>query len=230
MLTPETPADLHVTDADGDQLKVMPRPDGAELYLGVQPHNDPHSHGVYLTRDLALQVLDHLAAWLYTTAPVDTTPCCEGEMLGHCGAAMTCADDDCTLTHCPTAPAPEVVADVPCDASADYALPRLEDDGYAWPDPTGDKPASVAIEAHAAVYGDRQDDYGHPREDFTRTAIIWTGLLQHKLAEGSYIEAEDIARCQIGVKLARDVHSPKRDNRVDMAGYAITLDRLETGK
>lgn len=89
---------------------------------------------------------------------------------------------------------------------------------------------SVALEAHAAVYGDRQDDYGHPREDFTRTAVLWTGLLQHKLAEGQWIEAEDIPRCQIAVKLARDVHAPKRDNRVDIAGYAITLDRLETGR
>lgn len=93
-----------------------------------------------------------------------------------------------------------------------------------------DAPGSVALEAHAAVYGDRQDDYGHPREDFTRTAVLWTGLLQHKLAEGEWIEAEDIGRCQIAVKLARDVHAPKRDNRVDIAGYALTLDRLETGR
>jgi hypothetical protein len=90
--------------------------------------------------------------------------------------------------------------------------------------------SSVAADAQLCVYGDRQDDYGHPREDFTRTAIIWTGLLQHKLADGAYIEAEDIARCMVGVKLARDVHSPRRDNRVDGIGYLITLDRLETGK
>lgn len=107
--------------------------------------------------------------------------------------------------------------------------PDATADGYDWPTTT-DQPESVALEAHGHVYGDRQADYGHPREDFTRAAIIWTGLLQHKLADGAYIEAEDIGRCQIGTKLARDVHAPKRDNRVDMAGYAITLDRLETGK
>lgn len=94
----------------------------------------------------------------------------------------------------------------------------------------GDGPTSVATEAHHAVYGDRQADYGHPREDFTRAAVLWTALLQHKLGDGAYIEPEDIGRCMIGVKLARDVHSPKRDNRVDIAGYAITLDRLETGQ
>jgi hypothetical protein len=106
---------------------------------------------------------------------------------------------------------------------------RIEDITTDW---FAEPPAqsTIAGEAHGMVYGDRQEDYGHPREDFTRTAIIWTGLLQHKLAEGQYIEAEDIARCMVGVKLARDVHSPKRDNRVDMVGYAITLDRLDTGK
>jgi hypothetical protein len=90
--------------------------------------------------------------------------------------------------------------------------------------------STIAVEAQAAVYGPREGDYGHPREDFTRTAIIWTGLLQHKLADGAFIDADDIARCMIGVKLSRDVHSPKRDNRVDGVGYFITLDRLETGQ
>jgi hypothetical protein len=92
------------------------------------------------------------------------------------------------------------------------------------------EPPTITAEAEAAVYGDRQGDYGHPREDFTRTAIIWTGLLHHKLADGAFIEAEDVPRCMIGVKLARDVHAPKRDNRVDGAGYFLTLDRLETGR
>jgi len=91
-------------------------------------------------------------------------------------------------------------------------------------------PATILEDAQAAVYGDRQEDYAHPRENFTRTAIIWTGLLQHKLADGAFIDAEDIPRCMIGLKLARDVHSPKRDNRVDGAGYFLTLDRLETGR
>lgn len=108
-------------------------------------------------------------------------------------------------------------------------VPDATADGYDWPT-QAEQPASIALEAHQLVYGDRQGDYGHPREDFTRTAILWTGLLQHKLADGAYIDAEDIGRCMIAVKLSRDVNSPKRDNRVDIAGYALTLDRLETGR
>lgn len=114
------------------------------------------------------------------------------------------------------------------DLAAADGQPDATADGYAWPQ--AEQPESVALEAHGHVYGDRQTDYGHPREDFTRTAILWTGLLQHKLADGEYLEAADIGRCMIAVKLSRDVNSPKRDNRVDMAGYAITLDRLETGQ
>jgi hypothetical protein len=101
--------------------------------------------------------------------------------------------------------------------------PDLEADGYSWG-------GTILTEAQAAVYGPRGADYGHPREDFTRQAIIWTALLNHKLAEGEHITPEDVGRCMVGVKLARDVHSPKRDNRVDGAGYFLCLDRLETGK
>lgn len=105
-------------------------------------------------------------------------------------------------------------------------LPDATVDGYDWPQGAG----SILEEAHTAVYGDRQDDYGHPREDMTRQAIIWTGLLHHKLADGAHLEPEDIARCMVGTKLARDVNAPKRDNRVDGAGYFLCLDRLETGR
>lgn len=92
------------------------------------------------------------------------------------------------------------------------------------------EPQTITAEAEAAAYGDRQDDYGHPRQNLTRTAVLWTGLLQHKLAEGEHITPEDVARLHIAGKLSRDVNAPTRDNRVDIAGYALTLDRLETGR
>lgn len=98
------------------------------------------------------------------------------------------------------------------------------------PQALAELPETILEEAQRHVYGDRQGDYGHPREDFTRTAIMWTGLLHHKLADGAHLEPEDIARCMVAVKLSRDVNKPKRDNRVDGAGYFLCLDRLETGK
>jgi hypothetical protein len=90
--------------------------------------------------------------------------------------------------------------------------------------------STIAAEAHAAVYGERGKDYGHPRVNFADAAALWTVLLKDRLNDGQPLTAEDVARCMIGVKLARDLHTPKRDNRVDIIGYAITLDRLETGQ
>lgn len=93
-----------------------------------------------------------------------------------------------------------------------------------------DPDRSILADAEAAVYGPREADYGHPRQNFTRTAILWHGVLLDKLAEGETITPEDVALCMVGVKLAREVHQPKRDNRVDGAGYFACLDRLESGK
>lgn len=112
------------------------------------------------------------------------------------------------------------------DEAAFLGIDAPDVDPHQWPAEAG----SILTEAHAAIYGDRQTDYGTPRENWTRTAILWTGLLQHKLAEGEYITPEDGLRCMVAVKLARDVNAPKRDNRVDGAGYLALLDRLETGQ
>ncbi|MBN2447716.1 MAG: hypothetical protein JXO22_13365, partial [Phycisphaerae bacterium] len=62
----------------------------------------------------------------------------------------------------------------------------------------------------------------HPREDFTRTAQLWTGILAAKLREGAQVSAMEVPLCMIAVKLARQAHRYKRDNLVDIAGYART--------
>ena len=84
----------------------------------------------------------------------------------------------------------------------------------------------ILKEAEKIVYGRGEDEYGHPRDNFTQTAQIWTALLRGKLLPGAEIDAEDVARLQVGLKLSRDTNKPLRDNAVDMAGYAATLDRV----
>lgn len=91
-------------------------------------------------------------------------------------------------------------------------------------------PEPVEDEAKSLVFGDREDDYGHPRRSFTRIAQLWSVLLGDRLEDGEWITPEDVARMMVAFKLARDVHAPKRDNRVDAIGYLIGLDRLETGR
>ena len=70
-------------------------------------------------------------------------------------------------------------------------------------------------QAEKLVYGDRQQDYGHPKHDFQRTAAMWSAILGH------LIKPEQVPLCMIAVKLSRLVKSPdKMDSVVDIAGYS----------
>jgi hypothetical protein len=81
---------------------------------------------------------------------------------------------------------------------------------------------SVLEEALRITSGSRQSDYGHPTDDFGRTALMWNGILAGKLREGGEITAADVPLCMIAVKLARQANRHKRDNLVDIAGYSRT--------
>ena len=85
---------------------------------------------------------------------------------------------------------------------------------------------SVCSEAMEKVYGPRRKHYGHPRKNFAITAELLSGVLHAKLAPGKRIDMDDVWRILVCVKLARDVHDPVRDNRVDIAGYAETGELL----
>ncbi len=77
---------------------------------------------------------------------------------------------------------------------------------------------SILQEAQRLTHGDRNADYGHPLDDYTRTAALVSALLAHKLLEP--ITAAEMAAAMGCVKLSRQMHAPKRDNMVDLAGYA----------
>jgi hypothetical protein len=87
---------------------------------------------------------------------------------------------------------------------------------------TGGVPRAPTIfeEAEKLVYGPREHAYGHPKEDFTRTAMIWTAIL------GKSITAQQVALCMVGVKMSRECHAHKADNLIDGCGYFGTLARL----
>lgn len=78
---------------------------------------------------------------------------------------------------------------------------------------------TICQEADRIVATDRQQDYGHPFDNFTQTGKLWAAILG--LDE---ITPEQVGLMMVAAKISRQCHSPKRDNLVDMAGYAKTLD------
>lgn len=86
--------------------------------------------------------------------------------------------------------------------------------------------ASILDTAKMLTSGTRQQDYGHPSEDFERAAQMWTAILSSKLGPDGRVTDEDIPLCMIALKLARQAHRHKRDNLVDIAGYARTAAML----
>lgn len=62
----------------------------------------------------------------------------------------------------------------------------------------------------------RSADYGHPYDDFTRSARMWAPILG--LDE---VTPEQVALCMIAVKVSRLCATPgHHDSIVDIAGYA----------
>lgn len=80
---------------------------------------------------------------------------------------------------------------------------------------------TILEEANRLVNGPRQRDYGDPALDFGRTAKIWSAIL------GIEVTPQQVGLCMIGVKLSRQVNKPQRDNMVDAAGYAQTVQMVE---
>lgn len=80
-----------------------------------------------------------------------------------------------------------------------------------------ERPEDILDEAARVTRGDRQAAYGPPDQDFRRTAAMWSAL------KGVAFSARDVAMFMIALKLSREIHQKKRDNAVDIAGYARCL-------
>lgn len=76
------------------------------------------------------------------------------------------------------------------------------------------KTSSILIEADALVSGDRAAAYGDCTEDYRDVAALWSVVLHHT------VTAREAALCMCLVKLRREAHQHKRDNLVDLCGYA----------
>ena len=90
---------------------------------------------------------------------------------------------------------------------------------YEYPDLEPPKHESAAQEAHRLVHGPRQSAYGHPADDFQRTGRMWGAILGIPDVSPALV-----GLCLAAVKISREVNTPKHDNIVDLAGYALTVE------
>jgi hypothetical protein len=79
---------------------------------------------------------------------------------------------------------------------------------------------AVLLEARQLITGDRNKTYGSPTENFKNIAELLNIQFAHKLKPDAAFNAVDVAVIMLQVKLARMIAQPKRDNFVDLAGYA----------
>lgn len=88
--------------------------------------------------------------------------------------------------------------------------------------------ASVLAEADSLINGDRQGDYGHPIDNCGRIAVLWTAHLRARglLVDGAELTEEDTVWMMIDLKKSREWNRPKRDNKVDAAGYVGMLELI----
>ncbi|GIV03960.1 MAG: hypothetical protein KatS3mg015_2790 [Fimbriimonadales bacterium] len=70
----------------------------------------------------------------------------------------------------------------------------------------------ILLDALQVINRERQDDYGNPEDTFTAIARLWSAYLDLDL------RPTDVAHLMILLKIARG--AKKRDNWVDIAGYA----------
>jgi hypothetical protein len=80
---------------------------------------------------------------------------------------------------------------------------------------------SILQEAQELIHGVRQKNYGHPWDDFSRTARMWSAIF------GVSISPLQVALGMIAVKISRLCKTPDhRDSQTDIAGYIGTYEMV----
>ena len=80
---------------------------------------------------------------------------------------------------------------------------------------------NILEEANKITSEDRHNDYGGPVENFALVAKYWS------VYKGIEFKPEDVGMFNILQKIAREQFKNKRDNLIDIAGYARTLEMIQ---
>ena len=88
------------------------------------------------------------------------------------------------------------------------------------------EPLNILQEADLLTMGDRQRDYDHPLPNHERIAWMWNSYFR-SCGHDEWLGPRDVALMMVLLKIARQVHTPKRDNLVDICGYARCVERMD---
>ena len=66
----------------------------------------------------------------------------------------------------------------------------------------------------------REKEYGSPDESFDRIAYLWSGYLAVS------VSGKDVAYMMAMLKMSREKHESKFDNRLDAASYCVLADKV----
>ena len=80
---------------------------------------------------------------------------------------------------------------------------------------------------HKQIVDDRGQYYGHPLENHTCTADLWSTYLQRKYGVFLTMDYRDVCWMNILQKISRDANAPKADNVDDTMGYAENIRMAE---
>jgi hypothetical protein len=83
---------------------------------------------------------------------------------------------------------------------------------------------ATMVEADRLVNGERQADYGTPRDNYLGIAKVWSGILSPILKRD--ITPAEAALCMVGLKLQRQAMKHKQDNLVDSHGYLLVYEHI----
>ena len=102
-------------------------------------------------------------------------------------------------------------------------LRKHQENRIDWEDnDTGPPLLTILDKAKKTVDNKREEEYGHPKHHFSKTASVFNAL------KGTNLTAQDIADFFMVDKLVRRQTSPgDLDHLVDIAGYARCAERLQ---
>lgn len=158
--------------------------------------------------------------------------CCGcGEEFNSRDAAMKEKHRFCVANLEKEKPMPLSEGTIKVDAEYEWPRPQVYECIPVVPAPSAPalKPGEDEMnEANRLVNGERQADYGTPRENYEGIAKVWSGILSPILKRD--LTPEEAALMMVGLKLQRQAMKHKRDNLVDAHGYLLVYAHIRKDK